>query len=223
MVGTTILTDEEIKQQVLDELKWDPEVEPTDVGVEVDDGVVTLTGTVESYPMKYAAEQAAKRVLGVKAVANNIEVKLPGERMRTDTDIAQAAVNALQWNTQVPDERIKVTVRNGWVTLEGNVDWSYQKEAAKRAVENLIGVKGVSNLIEVRSPKVSPIEVKSSIEDALERSAELDARRIRVEAQDGKVILSGTVRSWAARQEAENAAWGTKGVSDVENRLTIAP
>ena len=223
MPKTTIVTDEEIQRKVLDELKWDPEVDPTDVGVEVDDGVVTLTGTVESYPMKYAAEEAAKRVLGVKAVANDIEVKLPGERVRTDTEIAQAAANALEWNTQVPHERIKVTVRDGWVTLEGNVDWPYQREAAKRAVENLTGVRGVTNLIEVRAPKVSPEEVRARIEEALERSAELDARRIRVEARDGKVILSGTVRSWVEREEAERAAWATKGVSDLENRITISP
>lgn len=222
MPRTTIVTDEEIQRRVLDELKWDPEVDPTDVGVEVDDGVVTLTGTVESYPMKFAAEKAAKRVLGVKAVANDIEVKLPGERVRTDTDIAQAAANALEWNTQVPHERIKVTVRDGWVTLEGDVDWPYQKEAARKAVEGLTGVKGVSNLIEVRAPKVSPDEVKARIEEALERSAELDARRIRVEAQDGKVILSGTVRSWVEREEAESAAWATRGVTDVENRITIS-
>lgn len=217
------LSDEEIQRAVLDELRWDPEVDPTDVGVEVDDGVVTLTGTVGSYTMKYAAEKAAHRVLGVKAVANDIEVVLPGERVRTDTAIAEAAANALRWDTVVPSDRISVTVRDGWVTLEGDVDWYFQKEAAERDVRNLIGVKGVTNLIRVRAPRVSPTEVKSNIEEALERSAELDARRIRVETRDGKVVLSGTVRSWVEREEAESAAWATKGVTDVENLIIVSP
>ncbi len=217
------LSDEEIKEAVLDELKWDPEVDPTDVGVEVDDGVVTLTGTVESYAMKYAAEKAAHRVLGVKAVANDIKVMLPSERVRTDTAIAEAAANALRWDTIVPSDRIKVTVRDGRITLEGDVDWYFQKEAAGRDVRNLIGVKGVTNLIRVLAPTVSPTEVKSKIEDALERSAELDARRIRVETRDGKVVLSGTVRSWVEREEAEGAAWATRGVRDVENLITVVP
>ncbi len=220
---TRSVSDEEILQRVLDELRWDPQVEPTDVGVEVDDGVVTLTGTVESFPMKYAAENAARRVVGVKAVANDIQVRLPQEQARTDTDIAKAAADALEWNTQVPHERIKVVVRDGWVTLEGDVDWHFQREAAERSVRDLMGVKGVTNLITVSAPRVSPTEVKSNIEKALERSARLDAGRIQVEARDGKVILSGTVRSWVEREEAEDAAWATEGVSDVENRITIAP
>lgn len=219
----TPLDDNRIQQRVLEELKWDPQVDPKDVGVEVDNGVVTLTGTVESYPMKFAAEDAAKRVLGVKAVANDIEVKLPHEMVRTDTGIAQAAANALEWNTRVPHERIKVTVRDGWVTLEGDVDYEFQKEAAERSIRDLTGVKGVTNLIKVIAPaRVSPGEVKSRIEDAFERMAELDARRIDVEARDGKVILRGTVRSWFEREEAEDAAWAAPGVSDVENQITVS-
>ena len=214
-MATRLLSDEEIQRQVMNELRWDPQVEPTDVGVEVDNGVVTLTGTVESYPMKHAAEKAVHRVLGVKAVANDIQVKLPFERARTDTEIAQAAANALQWNTQVPHERIEVTVSDGWVALEGDVDWNYQKEAAEKSVRDLTGVKGVTNLITVAAPKISSQDVKSHIEDALRRSAELDARRIQVDVRDGKVVLSGSVRSWSERQEAENAAWAAEGVSEV--------
>lgn len=219
-----LTSDEDIQQRVLQELRWDPRVEPTDVGVEVDNGVVTLTGTVESYAMKMAAEEAAKRVYGVKAVANDIQVKLPFERTRTDTDIAAAAVQALQWNTEVPHERIKVTVRDGWVTLEGDVDWHYQKTAAERAVRNLVGVKGVSNLIRITAPTVtvSATEVKSEIEEALKRNAELEARQIDVDVRDGKVILRGSVDSWDDREEAENAAWSARGVSDVENQLTVS-
>jgi len=219
-----LLDDEEIRRRVLDELEFDPAIEePTHIGVAADNGVVTLTGTVSSYPAKFAAERAARRVLGVRAVANDIEVKLPFERTRTDTDIATAAVNALEWDTVVPSDRIKVTVRDGFVTLEGNVDWYYQKEAAERDVRNLQGVRGVANLITVAAPKVSPEEVKAKIAQALERSAELDARKIKVEAYDGRLVLSGTVRSWAERQEAEAVAWATRGVSQVENRIIVSP
>lgn len=214
--------DEEIQRLVLEELKWDPEIEPTDVGMEVDDGVVTLTGTVESYPMKLAAERAAHRAPGVKAVANDIQVKLPFERVRGDTDIAAAASNALAWDTQVPSDRIKITVRAGWVTLEGNVDWHFQRDAAERMLRNMTGVKGVANLVTVGAPEVSPELVKSQIEAALERGAELDARRITVEVHDGMVTLVGIVRSWFERAEAEKAVWAVEGVTEVDNRITVA-
>ena len=221
-MADTILTDEEIQRKVLDELRWDPEVDPTDVGVEVDDGVVTLTGTVDSYPVKHAAERAAHRILGVKAVANDIQIKLPFDKTRTDTDIATAAAHALEWDTQVPFERINLTVRNGWVTLDGEVDWAYQKEVAERAVRNLTGVRGVTNLLHIAAALTAvPEEVRFMIEEALKRNAELDARRIRVEAADGKIILSGRVRSWAEREQAESAAWAAEGVSDVENQITV--
>lgn len=216
--------DEAIRDDVIDELEWDPAIsEPTQIGVAVSNGVVTLTGTTRTYPEKFAAERAARRVFGVKAVANDIQVKLPTERMRTDTDIAAAAVRALEWDTTVPHERIKVTVRDGWVTLEGNVDWRYQRENAEADVRNLEGVKGVSNQITVAAPRVSPEEIKERIQQALRRSAQVDAQRIRVETLDGKLILSGTVRSWAEREEAEAAAWSTRGVSEVENRITVSP
>ena len=216
-------TDNDIQRDVLEELRWDPQVEPKDVGVEVDNGIVTLTGTVESFAMRWAAERAAHRVLGVKAVANDIKVKLPFEKERDDTDIARAAVSALEWDTEVPHERIKVTVSNGVVKLEGDVDWRFQKDAAERDVRSLVGVKGVTNNIVVAAHGVSPEKVKSEIEKALLRSAELDAERIEVRAVDGKVILSGSVRSWVEREEAEDAAWATEGVSDVENHIEVTP
>mgnify|MGYP005842392785 CR=1 FL=1 len=216
--------DEAIRDDVIAELESEPELpEPARVGVSVREGVVTLTGSVSSYPQRMAAERAARRVDGVKAVANDIEVKLPTAAIRSDSDIAAAAVNALHWDVQVPDERIQVTVREGWVTLEGDVDYWYQKQAAERDVRSLQGVKGVINNIKVLAPRVSPAEVKAKIEQALERSAELDARRINVEAYDGTLVLTGKVRSLAEKEEAEAAAWAARGVSNVENRIVVSP
>lgn len=188
------MTDLELKKSVEAELNWEPSLNAAAIGVAVKGGVVTLTGHVDSYWEKVAAERAAGRVAGVKAVANELEIRLPVSSERTDEDIARAAVNALQWSVLVPPERIKVKVSKGWVTLEGGVDWQFQKAAAERAVRDLIGVKGVSNLIEVK-PKVSASEIKSQVEAALKRSAEFDANRITVETDGDKVILRGTVRS----------------------------
>ena len=214
------MSDLELKKNVEAELNWEPSINAAEIGVAVKDGVVTLTGRVESYWEKVAAERAAGRVARVRAIVNELEIRLPSSSERTDEDIARAAVNALDWFVSVPSDRIKVKVSKGWVTLEGTVDWQYQKSAAERAVRDLIGVKGVTNVVEVK-PRVSATEVKSVIEAALKRSAEVDARRITVETDGDKVILRGTVRSVAERHEAERAAWRAPGVRTVENQVTI--
>jgi osmotically-inducible protein OsmY len=186
------------------------------------DGVVTLTGQVAHYAQKAAAEDAAKRIYGVKAVANDIEIELPGSSLRTDADIAAAALSALKWDYEVPDDRIKVTVRDGWVTLEGTVDWQYQEDAAERCVQYLMGVKGVTNSIVIKT-KPTPEGVKVKIEDAFKRNADLDARRITVNTYNGKVTLSGSVSSWSERDEAESAAWAAPGVTSVDDQLVVMP
>jgi osmotically-inducible protein OsmY len=214
------MTDLELKRNVESELDWEPSVNAAEIGVAVKDGIVTLTGHVQSYWQKIAAERAASRVSGVKAVANELEIRLPASSERTDEDIAHAAVNALAWSVSVPADRIKVKVSKGWITLEGTVEWKYQKAAAEKAVRDLTGVKGVVNLVEVK-PRASTVEVKAAIEAALKRSAEVDASRITVEADGDKVILRGTVRSWSEREEAERAAWRSPGVRFVDNRITV--
>jgi osmotically-inducible protein OsmY len=216
------MTDNELKQHVQSALDWEPSLDASDIGISVDEGVVTLRGNVVSYAEKIAAERVALRVYGVKAVANDLAVHLVSGFERTDTEIAQAAVAALKWNTVVPDDRVTVTAANGWLTLNGTLDGQYQKDAAARAVRDLMGVKGVTNNITVQ-PRVKTIDVRDKIEAAFKRSAEIDARRINVNATDGKVILSGNVHSWAERQEAERAAWAAPGVTQVEDRLTIMP
>jgi osmotically-inducible protein OsmY len=216
--ATLVRTDEEIKRNVMEELKWDAQLQPNEIGVIVKDGVVTLTGWVDSFLKKWSAEDATLRVSGVKAVANDIEVKLASER--TDADIAAAALRALEWDAFVPSDKVQVTVSKGWVTLKGEVEWQYQKQDAERVVRRLVGVKGVSNLIVVK-PRASPSELKKKIEDALVRNAQLDANRITVEIQGSKAILKGTVRAWAEKEEAERVAWSAPGITSVENRIQV--
>lgn len=212
--------DKELRDRVERALDWNPAVKSTDIGVAAQDSTVTLTGFVQSYAEKLAAEKTTKRTYGVRAVANDLQVK-PFSR-KTDTDIAAAAVVALDARVDVPDEKIKVTVKGGWVYLEGKVEWRFEKEAAESAVKHLAGVVGVTNNIEIK-PRVSTTEVKSKIEEALKRSAELDARRITVSAHDGTVELWGNVRAWMEREEAERAAWAAPGVHSVVSHISIVP
>ncbi len=221
-MAVSIRTDEAIQTDVLEELKWDTRVRPNEIGVAVKDGIVTLTGWVDSYLKKMAAEEAAHRVPGVKAVVNEIEVRLPGSAERTDHDLAKAVLNALRWDAAIPTGKVDVTVSQGWVTLKGEVEYAFQKRDAERAVQHLAGVKGVTNLIVVK-PQVFPSDLKQQIERALIRNAETDARRITVEVEGSRVILRGTVRSYAEKQAAEDTAWAAPGVTEVENRIVISP
>jgi osmotically-inducible protein OsmY len=215
-------SDRDIERDVRDELQWDPDLDAKDIAISVRDGVVTLTGFVKSYTDKYEAEAAAKRVAGVSAVANDLEVRMPSVDERPDPEIARDAVSAIKSQLPISSERIKVVVKNGWVTLEGQVEWQYQKNTAENAVRRIKGVKGVSNLI-VLKPSAEPTEIKSKIMEAFKRNAELDANRIQVEANGSEVILKGTVRSWVEREEAERVAWSAPGVTRVEDRIVVVP
>jgi osmotically-inducible protein OsmY len=218
---TETRSDEQIQQDVLDEIKWDARLKPNEVGVIVKDGIVTLMGWVNSYSKKWAAEESALRVRGVKAVANDVEVRLPGSSERTDAEIAAAAVHALEWDSSIPADKIKVTVSQGWITLEGEVEWQFQKQDAERDVRNLWGVKGVTNLIKVK-PRLNPSDVKEKIEEALIRNAKTDADRLTVDVEGSTVTLRGTVRSFAEKEEAERAAWQAPGVTSVKNEIRVS-
>jgi osmotically-inducible protein OsmY len=214
--------DSDLKLDVENELKWEPVINEAHIGVTARSGVVTLTGHVGSYSERCAAERAAKRIYGVKAVANDLEVQLPGAAIRSDDEIALTCVNALKTNHLVPADRIKVIVSDKKVTLEGQVQWRYQREAAHTAVCNLIGVAGVMNKIVV-SNHLATKDIRDKIVAAFHRHADIDARRIDVEAEDGRVILRGNVRSLSEREEAQHAAWAAPGVTSVENDITVTP
>lgn len=215
-------SDSEIERDVREELQWDPDLNADGIAVSVKDGVVTLAGFARSYTDRLEAEEAAKRVAGVHAVANDIEVRLPAIDQRPDPDIARDAVAALKSQLPISHDKIKVIVKDGWITLEGVAEWQYQKTTAENAVRKIKGVKGVTNVIQLE-PVVQPTDIQRKIQEAFKRSAEVDANRITVEAKGSEVILKGTVRSLKEREEAERVAWSAPGVTHVEDRIVVSP
>jgi osmotically-inducible protein OsmY len=213
-------TDIQLQKDILDELAWDPAVNATDVGVIVKDGVVTLTGNLTNYAEKYAAERAARRVSGVKALAIEIEVRLSPSYKRSDSDIAASAQRALDDNVAVPPNCIQPKVENGWITLNGDVEWDFQRKAAERSIRDLFGVVGITNLVKVK-PKVAPSDVEKSIHDALVRQAEREAKQVQVKVEGSCVTLHGKVHSWSERRAVQGAAWSAPGVSTVVNELKV--
>jgi len=218
--NSTMKTDSQLQQDVLAELGWEPSVNAAQIGVEVKDGVVTLAGHVGSFAEKWEAERAAQRVSGVRGLAVEMDVNLPGSSKRNDVDIARAARNVLDWTTYWPQDEIKVAVEAGWITITGEVDWEYQRQAASNSVRGLMGVTGVSDQI-VLKPKASVLPVKSDIEAALRRQIHSDAKHISVDVKGADVTLTGTVHSWSERDSARNSAWATPGVRSVADNLTV--
>ena len=215
-------SDSDIRRDVEDELRWDPDIDDTDIAMNVNNGIVTLAGFIRSYVQKYQAETAAKRVAGVVGIVNDIEVRLPDIDERPDPDIVRDAIARIKSELPSSWDGIRVIAGNGLLTLEGEVEWNYQRERAEEAVRRVRGIKGITNRIVVK-PRVAPTEIRRKIEEALRRAAEVDASRISVEAAGSGVILRGTVRSWAERQEAERAAWSAPGVANVDNRIIVSP
>lgn len=213
-------TDSEIQKDVMEELKWDPFLNASEIGVAVHKGIVTLSGEVDSYAKKAAAERAANKVIGVKAVAEEIEVKLDNSGWRSDADIAESILNAITWHSAVDENTLKIKVENGWVTLEGEVEWEFQKNTVTSLAEDLVGVRGITNLIKI-APRVEPKDIKHNIMAAFHRSATIDASKIEVFIKGGKVTLKGIVGSLVERKDAETAAWAAPGVTEVNNQLTV--
>jgi len=216
-------TNEELRKDIMEEIRWDPELKniATDIGIATKDGVVTLSGVVDTYWKKLAAEKAAQRVHGVKVVACDIEVRIGGAGKRTDTEIAEAVLNALRWNSAVNEDKIEVKVDNGWVYLEGQVDFGHEKRYAQQCVDDLWAVRGVTNNIVVKARQIDTQDIQHKITAAYHRSATVDASSIKVDTSGSKVILHGKVRSWAEKKEAENIAWAAPGVLSVDNKIDI--
>jgi osmotically-inducible protein OsmY len=214
------MSDLTLRQEILDELEWEPSVDAAHIGVVVDKGIATLSGHVSSYTEKLAAERAVTRVKGVTAIAENIEIRYPTAKRTADDQIAKRVVDIINWQVSVPSDRIKVKVEKGWVTLSGEVDWHFQKADAEKSMRRLSGVMGIANLITLK-PRVEAKDVKKRIEDALKRNAEIEAQNIRVYVQGGKVTLDGKVDSWAERQRVENTVWSAPGVLSVDDRLSV--
>jgi osmotically-inducible protein OsmY len=213
-------TDSQIQQDVMDQLKWEPFLNASQIGVTVKNGIVTLSGQVDSYAIKVAAENAAKKIAGVKAIAEDIQIGVSPTYKRSDADIAEAVLNALKWHSGVQEDKIKIKVEDGYVRLEGEVEWEYQRNSARTAIENLTGVRSVINLITIKS-KITPSDVKQKMSSAFSRSAIMDAGKISAEIISSRIILSGEVRSFAEKEDAENAAWSAPGITSVENRIKI--